>query len=101
MGHALAGARSRELRKLDHFEVLLLDDLGYIWQGPEEAEVLFTLLGERYQRYAGRSLLLPSSLGSSPWDCVFRDQMATTAAIDRLAYHGVLLELEVTSYRTV
>ena len=35
----------RALRKLDHFEVLLLDDLGYIQQSPEEAEVLFTLIG--------------------------------------------------------
>ena len=40
----------RALRKLDLFEVILLDDLGYVQQSPEEAEVLFTLLAERYER---------------------------------------------------
>ncbi len=33
----------RALRKLDLFEVILLDDLGYVQQSPDEAEVLFTL----------------------------------------------------------
>ena len=87
----------RALRKLDHFEVLLLDDLGYIQQSPEEAEVLFTLLAERYER---RSILLTSNLVFGQWDRIFRDQMATAAAIDRLVHHAVLLEFDVPSYRT-
>ena len=40
----------RALRKLDLFEAILLDDLGYVQQSPDEAEVLFTLLAERYER---------------------------------------------------
>jgi len=87
----------RALRKLDYFEVLLLDDLGYIQQSPEEAEVLFTLLAERYER---RSILLTSNLVFGQWDRIFRDQMATAAAIDRLVHHAVLLEFDVPSYRT-
>ena len=52
---ALLGAkrdhdRPRALRKLDLFEVILPDDLGYVRQSPDEAEVLFTLLAERYER---------------------------------------------------
>jgi DNA replication protein DnaC len=90
-------ALPRALRKLDHFEVLLLDDLGYIQQSPEEAEVLFTLLAERYER---RSILLTSNLVFGQWDRIFRDQMATAAAIDRLVHHAVLLEFDVSSYRT-
>ena len=66
-------------------EVLLLDDLGYIQQSPEEAEVLFTLLAERYER---RSILLTSNLVFGQWDRIFRDQMATAAAIDRLVHHA-------------
>ena len=33
---------ARQLRKLDNFDFLLLDDLGYLPQGAEESEVLFT-----------------------------------------------------------
>ena len=40
----------RRLRKLDTFDFLLLDDLGYLPQGAEESEVLFTLIAERYER---------------------------------------------------
>ena len=49
----------RALRKLDHFAVLILDDVGYIQQSPEEAEILFTLLAERYER---RSVFITSNL---------------------------------------
>ena len=34
----------RRLRKLDNFDLLLLDDLGYLPHGAEESEVLFTLV---------------------------------------------------------
>ncbi len=42
-----------------------------------------------------------TGFGCGPGDCIFRDQMATAAAIDRLAHHVVLLDFDVTSYRTV
>ena len=87
----------RALRKLDLFEVILLDDLGYVQQSPDEAEVLFTLLAERYER---RSVMVTSNLVFSQWDRIFRDQMATAAAIDRLVHHAVVLEFDVPSFRT-
>jgi DNA replication protein DnaC len=87
----------RALRKLDLFEVLILDDVGYIQQSPEEAEILFTLLAERYER---RSVFITSNLIFANWDRIFRDQMATAAAIDRLVHHSVLLEFDVSSFRT-
>jgi DNA replication protein DnaC len=40
----------RVLRALDVFDVVILDDLGYVQQTPDEAEVLFTLMAERYER---------------------------------------------------
>ena len=40
----------RMLRKLDNIDFLLIDDLGYLPQGAEESEVLFTLIAERYER---------------------------------------------------
>ena len=87
----------RALRKLDLFEVILLDDLGYVQQSRDEAEVLFTLLAERYER---RSAMVTSNLVFSQWDRIFRDQMATAAAIDRLVHHSVVLEFDVPGFRT-
>ena len=86
----------RKLRKLDHFELVILDDIGYVSQSPDEAEVLFTLLAERYER---RSTAITSNLVFSEWDRIFKNKMATTAAIDRLVHHSVILEFDVASYR--
>lgn len=87
----------RALRRYDVFDVLILDDLGYVQQSPEEAEVLFTLLAERYER---RSLVLTSNLVFSQWERIFRNPMTTAAAIDRLVHHAIVLEFsEVRSYR--
>ncbi len=87
----------RALRKLDRFELLILDDIGYVQQSREEMEVLFTLLAERYER---RSVLITSNLVFSQWDRIFKNPMTTAAAIDRLVHHSVILEFDVPSYRT-
>ncbi len=87
---------TRELRRLDRFECLILDDIGYVQQGREEMEVLFTLLSERYER---RSVMITSNLVFSKWDQIFKDPMTTAAAIDRVVHHSVILELSVPSYR--
>ena len=58
-------ALPRQLRKLDNYDFLLLDDLGYLPQGAEESEVLFTLIAERYER---RSLGITSNLVFSQWE---------------------------------
>ena len=71
------------------------DDIGYVKQSPEEAEVLFTLIAERYER---RSMLITSNLVFSDWERIFKDPMATAAAIDRLVHHAVILEFNVPSF---
>jgi DNA replication protein DnaC len=88
---------SRALRKLDAFELLILDDIGYVQQSAEETEVLFTLMAERYER---RSLLVTSNLVFGEWDRIFKNPMTTAAAIDRLVHHSVILEFDVPSFRT-
>lgn len=88
---------SQELKKLDKFEAILIDDIGYIQQDREEMEVLFTLLAERYER---RSVMITTNLVFSKWEQIFKDPMTTAAAVDRLVHHSVILELNLKrSYR--
>lgn len=79
-----------ELRKLDRFDAVIVDDIGYIQQDRDEMEVLFTFIGERYER---RSLMLTSNLVFSQWDRIFKDTLTTAAAIDRIVHHCTILEL--------
>jgi DNA replication protein DnaC len=90
-------ALEAELRRLDRFDAVILDDIGYIQQDRDEMEVLFTFLGERYER---RSVMITSNLVFSQWDRIFKDTMTTAAAIDRVVHHSTILELTAKkSYR--
>ena len=84
----------RELKRLDRFEVIILDDIGYVQQDREEMEVLFTFLAERYER---RSVMITSNLVFSQWDRIFKDAMTTAAAIDRLVHPSSILEMNCNS----
>lgn len=90
-------AIERELKILDHFDAVIVDDIGYVQQSREEMEVLFTFLAERYER---RSVLITSNLVFSQWDRIFKDAMTTAAAIDRIVHHATILELDGASFRT-
>lgn len=84
------------LKKLDRFEVVILDDLGYVQQSREEMEVLFTFLAERYER---RSVMISSNLVFSKWDQIFKDPMTTMAAVDRLVHHAIIVDFDNESVR--
>ncbi|MGH8581618.1 MAG: IS21-like element helper ATPase IstB [Gammaproteobacteria bacterium] len=87
---------TRELKRLDAFDCLALDDIGYVQHDRAEMEVLFTLLAERYER---KSVMITSNLVFSQWDQIFKDPMTTAPAIDRVVHHAVIVELAVPSYR--
>ena len=85
-----------ELKKLDRYQVVILDDIGYVQQSREEMEVLFTFLAERYER---RCVMISSNLVFSQWDQIFKDKMTTLAEIDHLVHHAIILEFEGESFR--
>lgn len=84
------------LAKLERYDAIILDDLGYVQQSREEMEVLFTFLAERYEK---KSVIITSNLVFSQWDQIFKDPMTTMAAIDRLVHHAVILEFTGESHR--
>lgn len=49
----------KELARLDSYDAVILDDIGYVRQSREEMEVLFTFLAEGYER---RSVIITSNL---------------------------------------
>lgn len=91
--------RLRQLiKRFNKYQAIIIDDIGYVGQEKkkEEVEVLFTLLAERYER---GSVMITSNLAFSQWERIFRDPLMTSAAIDRIVHHSVILELNLPSYR--
>ncbi len=86
----------RALRALDAYDVMILEDLGYVQQSADEAEVLFTHMAERDER---RSLIITRNLAFSEWDRIFKNPMTTAAAIDCLVHHATILEIDRGSVR--
>ena len=79
------------LAKLDRFDWLVLDDLGYARKDQAETTVLFELIAERYER---KSLITTCNQPFSAWNEIFPDPTMTVAAIDRLVHHATVLELK-------
>lgn len=84
------------LRKLDKYDLLILDDIGYVKKNDSESQVLFELIAHRYER---GSLLITSNQAFSEWDSIFGDNMMTVAAIDRLVHHSEIYQIQGESYR--
>jgi len=84
------------LKKLDKYELLILDDIGYVKKSDSESQVLFELIAHRYER---NSLLITTNQAFSEWDGIFGDNMMTVAAIDRLVHHADIFKIEGESYR--
>jgi DNA replication protein DnaC len=86
----------KTLKRFDKFDVVILDDIGYVQQSRDEMEVLFTFLADRYER---KSLMISSNLVFSKWEQIFKDPMTTMAAVDRLVHHSTILEFSGESIR--
>ena len=72
------------LAKLDKYHLLILDDIVYVSKDQAETNVLFELIGTRYER---RSMLITANQPFGEGGTVFPDQAMTLAAIDRLVHH--------------
>jgi len=84
------------LKKLDRYDLLIIDDLGYVKKSEAETSVLFELIAHRYER---KSLLVTANQPFSQWNTIFADDMMTVAAVDRLVHHALIVELQADSYR--
>ncbi len=84
------------LARLDRFECLILDDLGYVQKDQAETSVLFELISQSYER---RSLIITCNQPFTQWDAIFPDKAMTVAAVDRLVHHASIVELGGDSYR--
>lgn len=90
------GQLEAELKRLSFVPLLIVDEIGYIPFDPEAANLMFSLVSNRYER---ASLIVTSNKPFSAWGEIFGDDMAATAMIDRLIHHSEILSLKGDSYR--
>jgi DNA replication protein DnaC len=90
------GTLEAELKRLSFIPLVVIDEVGYIPFDPEAANLMFSLVSNRYER---ASMIVTSNKPFSKWGEIFGDDMAATAMIDRLIHHSEILSLKGDSYR--
>ncbi|WP_254665135.1 IS21-like element helper ATPase IstB, partial [Aeromonas caviae] len=77
--------------------LLVIDEIGYLPFGREEANLFFNVIAKRYEK---GSLILTSNLPFSQWASTFADDQTLTAAmLDRLLHHAHIVQISGESYR--
>ena len=90
------GRLQRKLAQLARFDVVILDELGYVPFDKAGADLLFGFISQRYER---RSLVVTTNLPFARWSEVFLDATAAAAVIDRIVHHATVLTIAGDSYR--
>jgi DNA replication protein DnaC len=90
------GRLAEELKRLERFPLLVIDEVGYIPFDPQAANLMFMLVSSRYER---ASLIVTSNKPFSGWGEIFGDEIVAAAMIDRLVHHAEILNLKGDSYR--
>jgi DNA replication protein DnaC len=73
------------LTRLKRFDLIVLDELGYIPFSREGGQLLFQVISERYEQ---GSLIITSNLPLGDWTEIFDDANLTAALLDRIIHHG-------------
>ena len=83
-------------KTLAGYELLIIDELGFVPLSRTGAELLFELISQRYERGA---TIITSNLPFDEWTATFGDERLTGALLDRLTHHVHILEMNGPSYR--
>jgi DNA replication protein DnaC len=84
-------------RAVNTYRLLIIDEIGYLPMGREQANLFFQVVSKRYERGA---MILTSNLTFGSWDQAFAGEAVLTAAmLDRLLHHATVVQISGESYR--
>jgi DNA replication protein DnaC len=86
-----------ELRRLNRYRLIVIDEVGYLPFDAASAALLFQLIASRYET---GSVIVTSNLAFSHWGETLGDDVVAAATIDRLVHHAHVIPLDGDSYRT-
>lgn len=91
-----ASALNRRLRHYAGFDLLCLDEVGYLSYSNQQADLLFELTNRRYER---KSTVITTNRPFAEWHEVFPNAACVVALVDRLTHNAEVIALEGQSYR--
>lgn len=85
------------IKHFSKYKLLIIDEIGYLPIGEEEAKMFFQLIDRRYEK---KSTIITSNINLSDWSDIFVDNMLASAILDRLVHHSSIVNILGSSYRT-
>jgi DNA replication protein DnaC len=86
----------RAIRRYARYELLIIDEVGYLPISHDEANLLFQLINARYEQ---NSTIITSNSDLSGWVEIFQNPTVTGAILDRLVHHAHVIKITGKSYR--
>ena len=87
---------SRLMKRYAGYDLLIVDELGYVPFSKSGAELLFQVLADRHER---KSVIVTSNLGFADWTQIFGEANLTAALLDRITYRAEIINCSWESYR--
>ena len=85
------------IKHFSKYRLLIIDEIGYLPIGEEEAKMFFQLIDMRYEK---KSTIITSNMNLSDWGKIFSDSLIASAILDRLVHHSSIVNILGNSYRT-
>lgn len=86
----------RLLKRLSNYDLLLIDEIGYLRLRPEQVNAFFKLMELRYARKAS---ILTTNLDYPAWYDLFKRKPLVDALLDRLRHHCITVRINGPSLR--
>jgi len=87
---------SRLLKSLCNYDLLVIDELGYLTLTPEQINIFFKLIDMRYQK---KSTIITTNLDFEAWYDVFKQKELVDAMLDRFQHHCTTIRIDGPSLR--
>jgi DNA replication protein DnaC len=82
---------AKVVKKFAAYDVLLIDELGYVEVEPVQVGLFFTLMSRRHKK---KTTLITSNLGFSQWASFLHNEQLTAALVDRLTENSHVVNMK-------
>jgi DNA replication protein DnaC len=92
----MKGILEKKLKALGKYDVLIVDEMGYLPLDHEGAHCFFQLISRRYEK---SSMIFTSNKSYGEWGEIFHDHIVAAAILDRILHHCTTVNIKGESYR--